>query len=59
MIAGFKKVGIAIVLTALAGAVMGVLMGALTGEYLLWVGVMAAVGGLFGVFMGYGFLPES
>jgi hypothetical protein len=59
MIEGFKKVGIAVVLTAVAGAVMGVLVGVLTDDLLLWVGVMTVVGGVFGIIMGYGFLPES
>lgn len=59
MIAGFKKIGIAIVVTAIAGAILGVLVGALTGDYLIWVGIMGAIGAAFGVVMGYGFLPES
>ena len=59
MLAGFKKVAIAIVVTAIAGAVLGVLVGSLTGDYLIWVGVMTVVGAAFGVMMGYGFLPES
>lgn len=58
MIAGLKKVAIAIFVTAFAGALMGVLLGALTEQYLLWIGVMLGVGALFGIAMGYGFLPE-
>lgn len=59
MIEGFKKVGMAVVVTAIAGAVLGVLLGALTDDYLLWIGVMLLVGAGFGIAMGYGFLPES
>ncbi len=59
MLAGIKKIGIAIVATTIAGAVLGVLVGSLTGDYLIWVGIMAVVGAAFGVVMGYGFLPES
>ncbi|MFP3855050.1 MAG: hypothetical protein ACLFWD_12225 [Anaerolineales bacterium] len=59
MLEGFKRIGIAVVVTAVAGALLGVLMGALTEEYLLWIGTMTVVGGGFGVAMGYGFLPES
>ena len=59
MLEGFKRIGIAIVVTAVAGALLGVLIGALTEEYLLWIGIMTVVGGGFGVAMGYGFLPES
>jgi len=59
MIDGFKKVGMAVVATAIAGALLGVLLGALTENYLLWIGVMLVVGANFGIAIGYGFLPES
>jgi hypothetical protein len=59
MLAGFKRIAIAIVLTTIAGAIIGGLVGVLTENILLWVGIMAAVGAGFGVAMGYGFLPES
>jgi drug/metabolite transporter (DMT)-like permease len=59
MIEGFKKVGMAIIATSLAGALLGVLLGALTDNYLLWIGVMLVVGAGFGLAIGYGFLPES
>lgn len=59
MIQGFKKVGLAMIATAIAGALLGVLLGALTENYLLWIGVMLVVGAGFGIAIGYGFLPES
>jgi hypothetical protein len=59
VIQGFKKVGMAIVATAVAGALLGVLLGALSDNYLLWIGVMLVVGASFGIAIGYGFLPES
>jgi hypothetical protein len=45
--------------TAIAGGAIGVLLGALTGQWLTWIGVMAVIGSGFGVALGYGFLPES
>lgn len=59
MIEGLKRVAIAVVATAFAGAIMGVLLGALTDQYLLWIPIMVLTGAVFGVAMGYGFLPES
>lgn len=59
MLEGLKKVAIAVVVTAFAGGVLGVLLGALTGNYLLWTAIMVFVGANFGLVMGYGFLPES
>jgi hypothetical protein len=59
MLEGLKRVAIAVVLTAIAGGVFGVLLGALTGDYLLWTGIMVVLGANFGLVMGYGFLPES
>lgn len=59
MIEGLKKIAIAVVATAFAGAILGVLLGALTDQYLLWIGIMVLTGAAFGIAMGYGFLPES
>lgn len=59
MVEGLKKVGMAVVLTTAAGAVLGVLVGALADNYLLWIAVMVFVGANFGIVMGYGFLPED
>ncbi|MEW6568761.1 MAG: hypothetical protein AB1449_11470 [Chloroflexota bacterium] len=42
-----------------AGALVGVVVGALTSNYLLWVGVLAGLGLLLGLAMAYGLLPES
>jgi hypothetical protein len=59
MLKGWRTVFLAITGTAIAGAVIGVLIGALTGQWLLWIGVMAVIGSGFGIAMAYGFLPES
>jgi hypothetical protein len=59
MLKGWRTVFLAIIGTALAGAVIGLLIGALTGQWLLWGGVMAVIGASFGVALAYGFLPES
>lgn len=59
MVEGLKKVGMAVVITSVAGAVLGVLIGALADNYLLWIAVMIFLGANFGLAMGYGFLPED
>ncbi len=59
MLRGFMTVGAFIVLMALVGAVVGILVGALADNYLLWVAVMAAFGSGVGLALGYGMLPES
>jgi hypothetical protein len=59
MLRGFMTVGVYIIAMALVGAVVGVLVGALADNYLLWVGVMAALGSGVGLALGYGMLPES
>lgn len=59
MVEGFKKVGLSIAAMSAAGAVLGVLVGALAENYLLWIGVMVFIGGNFGLMLGYGFLPED
>lgn len=59
MLQGWRTVFLAIAVTAFAGGVIGVLIGALTGQWLLWIGVMVVVGAGFGVALAYGFLPES
>jgi hypothetical protein len=59
MLKGWRTVFLAIAGTAVAGGVIGVLIGALTGQWLLWIGVMGVVGSGFGVALAYGFLPES
>jgi Na+/citrate or Na+/malate symporter len=45
--------------TAIFGAVIGILIGALAEDYVLWVSLMTITGGGFGVALSYGFLPES
>lgn len=47
------------VVTAIFGAVLGFLIGALAENYLLWVSLMTIAGGGFGIALSYGFLPES
>lgn len=59
MLAGWKRVGLTVIATAFAGAIMGLFIGFLVSEILLWTGVMLVVGGGFGVALAYGFLPES
>jgi len=59
MLRGFRTVTGLIVLMALIGAVVGVLVGALADNYLLWVAVMAFLGSGVGLVLGYGMLPES
>ena len=59
MLQGFRTVIQAVIVSALVGAFLVVLIGALAENYLLWVGIMAGLGASFGVPLGYGFLPES
>ena len=59
MLAGFARVFAATVLFAVIGSFFGVLLGALTDNYLLWMGVTSLVGAGFGLSIGYGLLPES
>jgi len=59
IVEGIKPIALATVVTALAGAVFGVLIGALTDNYLLWIGIMLFIGANVGVAIGYGFLPDS
>ena len=59
MIAGLKTVALSVVAVAIAGGVFGVFIGALTGDYLLWIGVLAFVGANLGLALAYGLLPES
>jgi hypothetical protein len=59
MIPELKKIGIVTSATAAVGLFFGVLVGALTGDFLLWMGVLAACGVGLGLALSYGFLPES
>ena len=59
MLKGWRTVFLAIIGTAVAGAVIGLLIGVLIEQWLLWAGVMAVIGASFGVALAYGFLPES
>jgi hypothetical protein len=59
MLASWRKVFLAIAAMAAVGAVLGVLIGALTENYLLWIGLMAGTGAVAGIALGYGLLPES
>jgi hypothetical protein len=58
MLAGFKTIARHMTIFTLIGALVGGLLGALTENYLLWVGLMAVFGAGVGVAIGYGFLPE-
>ncbi len=59
MLAGFKRIGMSLVAMLAMGAVVGVLVGAVAGDYLLWVPVISVLGAAMGIAVGYGFLPES
>lgn len=59
MLGGCRTIGQLTVLGMVAGAIFGVLVGALTGDYLIWVGAMAVVGAGFGVSLAYFFLPDT
>jgi ABC-type microcin C transport system permease subunit YejE len=59
MLRGFRTVAVFIIVMAFVGAVVGVLLGALADNYLLWVAVMAVLGSGMGLALGYGMLPES
>ena len=58
MLAGFKVVGITVMAATGFGAFLGLLVGAVASNYLLWVPALAAGGLGMGVALGYGFLPE-
>jgi hypothetical protein len=59
MLKGLLTVSLAFLIFVAVGAFFGIFVGALTQQFLLWVGIMAVVGGAFGIAVGYGFLPES
>jgi hypothetical protein len=59
MLAGLKKVGVSVVAMVAFGALLGVLVGAVVSNYLLWVPVLTASGFAMGIALGYGLLPES
>ena len=58
MTAKLKKVLLIIAGATLVGWILGLLMGRLLGNPVLWMGVLAAGGGVLGVALAYGFLPE-
>lgn len=59
MLPQLKTIFAAILFTTLAGVVVGLLVGKLTDEPLLWIGLMAAGGFAMGIVFAYGFLPEQ
>jgi hypothetical protein len=59
MLDGIKRITVAIFSSTAVGVVLGVLIGALAGNYILWIAVMAGLGAAMGIAFGYGFLPES
>lgn len=59
MLKGLVTVSVAFLICVAIGAVFGVFVGAVAGNILLWAGLLALVGGGFGIAMGYGFLPEK
>ena len=58
MTAKLKKVLLIIAGATLVGGILGLLMGTLLGNPVLWMWVLAAGGGVLGVALAYGFLPE-
>lgn len=59
MVPELKKVAAITLGMAIAGAALGALIGALSSNYVLWIGIWGAVGAGFGLAISYGFLPES
>lgn len=59
MLPELKKIGIVTTATTVVGLLFGALVGALTGDFILWMGVLAACGIGLGLALSYGFLPES
>jgi len=58
MTAKLKKVLLIIAGATLVGGILGLLIGTLLGNPVLWMWVLAAGGGVLGVALAYGFLPE-
>ena len=58
MLKGLLTITIAFLICVAVGAVIGVFVGVLAKNILLWSAVLALVGGGFGIAIGYGFLPE-
>ena len=58
MTAKLKKVLLIIAGATLVGWIPGLRMGKLLGNPALWMGVLAAGGGVLGAALAYGFLPE-
>ncbi|NIS82826.1 MAG: hypothetical protein GTO14_22100 [Anaerolineales bacterium] len=54
-----KKIAKITIATAIFGSVFGVLLGALTQDYLLWIAVTISLGIGLGLALSYGFLPEK
>ena len=59
MLAGLKTLARHTLTFAVVGAMVGILLGAVTNHYVQMIGGMILVGGAFGVAIGYGFLPEK
>jgi hypothetical protein len=59
MLSGFAKVTAAVVVSAVAFSVFGIMLGAMAENYPLWIGVSAFIGAGFGLAIGYGLLPEA
>jgi hypothetical protein len=58
MPAKLKKVLLIIAGGTLVGGILGLLIGMRLSNPALWMGVLAAGGGVLGVALAYGFLPE-
>jgi hypothetical protein len=58
MTAKLKKVLLIIAGATLVGGILGLLIGRPLSNPALWMGVLAAGGGVLGAALAYGFLPE-
>ena len=54
-----KRIAKITIVTAIFGAMFGVIIGALTQDYLLWLAVTISLGIGMGLALSYGFLPEN
>lgn len=59
MVPELKKVAAITLALTVVGVALGALIGALTDNYILWIGIWGAFGVGFGLALSYGFLPES
>ena len=59
MLEGMKTIVLSMIAATLIGGILGLLIGVLIGRPFSGLGVGGFLGGNFGMFLGYGFFPES